>query len=101
MKPINVAAILLPALAMLTGCSTAPVQPAKAPETAQAEEEDFDVVLPYSSMQPEGSYVMDWEPTPEPPKKEVKALKTRATPQLVAPKKSKGRLFVLPTKFEH
>jgi len=101
MKPITVAAIVIPALAMLTGCTAAPVQPAKAPETAQAEEEDFDVIIPSSSMQPEGSYVMDWQPAPEPPKRKAKPMKTRATPELVAPKKSKGRLFVLPTTFEH
>jgi len=94
-------AIVVPALAMLTGCSTAPTRPAEAPKTAQAEDEDFDVVLPYSSMQPEGSYEMDWQPTPEPTKKKAKPMKTRATPEMVAPKTSKGRLFVLPTTFEH
>ncbi|MEM1031273.1 MAG: hypothetical protein AAF928_19880 [Myxococcota bacterium] len=108
MKPINTAvlarsAALLLAVATAGGCSRASVPVPEAPRTAQAADEDdeFDFILPSRAMQPEGSYEMSWEPAPPPPKRTVKPLETRATPEFVAPKTSKGRLFALPTKFEH
>jgi hypothetical protein len=91
----------LASLAFATGCA-GNVQgnaSAKAPQqTAKAQEPV--VVLPYD-MGPGGEMSVSWQPAAPPPVKKAKARKIVAKPHFVSGKRNKGRLFLLPTKFEH
>jgi hypothetical protein len=99
MKPaLLFTAVASLSLAVLSGCasSQAPVQ------TAAATSYDEPVVIVPDPMNlPPGAMEVSWTPTEPPPRPEVKARPMDAKPELVAPKKSRGHLFVLPTRFEH
>jgi hypothetical protein len=102
MKPIMIFAAPL-ALALLAGCAgSAQVAPAEAPRNvAAADDETLDVIVPDPAFAPPGTYEMDWEPTEPPPAKEIKPRKMIAKPHMVSEKRARGRLFVLPTTYEH
>jgi hypothetical protein len=100
MKPIMIVAV--PAVfALLTGCAGSAV-PAEAPQNvAAADEEALEVIVPDPAFAPPGTYEMDWEPTEPPPEKEIKPRKMIAKPHMVSDKRTRGRLFVLPTTYGH
>jgi len=100
MKLTSIISVLVPlSLVFVTGCAGSAQTAAKAPKHTAKVQEPV-VVVPYD-MGPPGAMDVSWEPTPPPPPKKVKALKNQARPHMVSTKRAKGRLFVLPTKFEH
>ena len=101
MKPIMIAAPI--AIALLSGCAGPTYvkgTAAEAPKNVAAAEEDVDFIAPDPMFAPPGTYEMDWEPKEAPPEPEIKPRKMIAKPHMVS-EKQRGRLFVLPTTYEH
>jgi hypothetical protein len=101
MKRATLLTVLVPvSLLFASGCAgvqgSAPAKAAQ--QTARVAEPR--VILP-SDMGPPGSMDVSWSPTPPPPPKEIKPRRQDAKPHFVSDKRSRGRLFVLPTTYEH
>ena len=105
MKPVTRLSLLAPiCFFLVSGCAASVQGTAKAPvkQTTQAvADEDTDVVVPYFDSAPPGSMDVAWTPSAPPPQKQAKPLKNHAQPHFISNKGTKGRLFVLPTSFEH
>ena len=86
-------------LVLITGCGSATTS--TAPKTPVPQPEEEVVLIPSSAYAPPGQMVMTWSPREQAPEPEAQRPKRSAKPYFTSNKRTRGRLFVLPTTREN